>query len=113
MMNDANAAAGRATTSRAPRSEPPPRSRGSRRGRAVEVRPQLLAEDELGVGRLPHEVVAETLLAARADDEVRVVHLGRVQQRAEVLLVAAGEVACGVDDLGTAAVVEGDEQRAG
>ena len=48
---------------------------------AVEVRPQLVAEDELGVRRLPQEVVAQALLAARADDEVRVVHLGRVEQR--------------------------------
>jgi hypothetical protein len=38
------------------------------------------------------------------------VHLGRVEQAPEVLLVAAGEAGGGVEDLGPAAVVEGDEQ---
>ena len=64
------------------------RQRGLER-RAVEVRPQLVDEDQLGVRRLPHEVVAEPPLAARADDEVRVVHLGRVEQLPERLLAAA------------------------
>ena len=34
---------------------------------------------ELRVGGLPHQVVREPLLAARADDQVGVVHLGRVE----------------------------------
>ena len=38
-------------------------------------------------------------------------HLGRVEQRAEVLLAAALEALGGVDDLRAPAVVEGDEQR--
>ena len=59
---------------------------------AVEVRPQLVAKDQLGIGGLPHEVVAQPLLAARADDDVGVVHLGGVQQRPEVLLVAILEM---------------------
>src|ERR1700691_4805698 len=44
-------------------------------GRAGEDGPELVAEDELGVGRLPQEVVGEPLLAAGADDQVGVVHL--------------------------------------
>ena len=51
---------------------------------AREVRPQLVGEDELRVGALPQQVVAQPLLAARADDEVRVVHLRRVEQPPEV-----------------------------
>src|ERR1700722_14073296 len=78
---------------------------------AREVRPQLVAEDELGVRRLPQQVVRQALLAARADDQVGVVHLGRVQARTEVLLGAAVEAPRGVDDLGAPAVVERDEQR--
>src|SRR6476646_9534196 len=42
---------------------------------AREVRPQLVAEDELGVGRLPQQVIGQAPLAARADDQVGVVHL--------------------------------------
>src|SRR5439155_11683660 len=45
---------------------------------AREVGPQLLAKHELGVGRLPQQVVGQTLLATRADDQVGVVHLGRI-----------------------------------
>ena len=57
--------------------------------RAVEVGPQLVGEDQLGVGGLPQQVVGQPLLAAGADDQVGVVHLGRVEQRAERLLAAA------------------------
>src|SRR6187200_3062183 len=59
-------------------------------GLAGEVRPELVAEDELGVGRLPQQVVARAPLAARADDEVGVVHLGGVEEAPEGLLAAAG-----------------------
>ena len=38
-------------------------------------------------------------------------HLGRVEERAERLLPAALVALGGVEDLGPAAVVEGDEQR--
>src|SRR5438094_8764326 len=104
-MNAAKAMAGIAAMTRAARSElwwrrlpatEPPlalaeRARGRLEGLAGEVRPQLVAEDELGVGRLPQQVVGQPLLAARADDEIRLVHLGRVEQPREVGLVAAGE----------------------
>ena len=54
----------------------------------VEVRPQLLAEDELRVGALPEQEVRDPLLAAGADQEVGLVHLGRVEVAAELLLAA-------------------------
>src|SRR3954447_2818283 len=124
-MRAAKAIAGTATTTRAARSElwlrrlaatEPPLARavlGQRglEGLAGEVGPQLVAEHQLRVGRLPHQVVGQPVLAARADDEVGVVHLGRVEQLAECLLAPAGVARGGVDDLGAPAVVEGDEQR--
>ncbi len=56
-----------------------------------EIGPQLVAEDELRVGGLPEQVVREAPLAGGADDQVRVVHLGRVEELPEVLLVAVRE----------------------
>src|SRR3954447_19989607 len=64
-----------------------------------EVGPQLVAEDQLGIGRLPQQVVGEAALAARADDEVGVVHLGRVQQVREGLLASPLIARRRVDDL--------------
>src|SRR3954454_24391802 len=121
----ANPIAGIAAMTRAARSElwlrrlaatePPlalavPRQGGLER-LACEVGPQLVDEHQLGVGRLPHQVVRQPPLAARADDEVGVMHLGRVEQRSDAGLVAAGEAGGGVDDLRWPAVVEGDEER--
>src|SRR2546423_12792700 len=117
--------AGIATTTRAARSEPwlrrlaatePPlarpvlRQRGLK-GLAREVRPQLVAEDELAVRRLPEQVVGQPPLATGADHEVGVVHLGRVEQSREVGLVPAVEARGRVEDLRAAAGVEGDVQR--
>src|SRR4051794_41073593 len=79
--------------------------------RAREVGPQDLREVQLAVGGLPEQEVRDALLAARADHEVRVVHLGRVEQRAEGLLAAAAVALGRVEDLRAAAVVEGHEQR--
>src|SRR4051812_33862447 len=116
--------AGIATTMRAARSEPwlrrlaatePPlapavlRQRGLE-GLAREVRPQLVAEDELAVRRLPEQVIGQPPLAAGADHEFGVVHLGGVEQPREVGLVAAREARGGVEDLRPAAVVEGHEE---
>src|ERR1019366_1384575 len=78
---------------------------------AREVRPQLLAEDQLGVGRLPQQVVGEPSLAAGADDQVGIVHLGPIEACAELGFGGAGEAAGGIDDLGASAVVEGHEHR--
>src|SRR3954469_2828199 len=75
------------------------------------VGPQLVAEDELRVGRLPEQEVGHALLAAGPHDDVRVVHLGRVEERAQRLLPAAGVALRGVDDLRAPAVVEGHEER--
>ena len=38
----------------------------------VEVRPQALGDDHLGVGRLPEQEIAHPVLAGRSDDEVGV-----------------------------------------
>src|SRR4029077_14587300 len=65
---------------------------------AREVRPQLVAKHELRVGRLPQQVVGEPLLAARADDQVGIVHLTRIQAGAELLFGLAVEAAGGVED---------------
>src|SRR4051812_45772973 len=78
---------------------------------AGEVGPQLVAEDELGIGGLPEQVVGQPLLAAGADHEVRVVHLGGVQELGEGLLAASLVARRRVEDLGPRPVVEGDEQR--
>src|SRR6185436_6453545 len=123
-MTTAKAIAGIAAITRAARSEPwlrrlaatePPLALavlGQRRleGLAREVGPQLIGEDQLGVRRLPQQVVRQPPLAARADDQVGVVHLRRVEQGGEVGLVAAGEARGGVEDLRAPAVVEGHEQ---
>ena len=78
---------------------------------AGEVRPQLVAKHQLGVGALPEQVVRDALLAARADDQVRVVHVGGVQVGAKFVIGVSGKGSSGVDDLRPAAVVERDEQR--
>ena len=78
---------------------------------AREVGPELVAEHELRVGGLPQQVVGQPLLAARADDQVGIVHLGRVQVRAELFLGGPREGSRRVDDLRPAAVVERHEQR--
>src|SRR5207302_3157285 len=139
--NKASAIAGRAASTRAPRSErfsrrawPPagaPRARAAISGPsppaesaaalrelserlleclAREVGPELVPEHELGIGRLPQQVVGQALLAACADDQIGVVHLRRIQAGAELLFARAAEAARGVEDLGAPSVVEGDEQ---
>src|SRR5690348_1882585 len=83
---------------------------GLQRG-AVEIRPELVAEDELGVGALPEQVVGEALLAAGADQEIGVVHLRCVEQAGKIVIRAALEPLRRVEDLRPPAVVEGDEKR--
>src|SRR5438270_1162260 len=100
-MIAAKAIAGIAAMTRAARSElwlrrlaatePPPAlpELGERglEGLAREVGPQLVTEDELGVGRLPEQIVGHALLSAVAYNEVAVLHLVRVEQRDAVGLV--------------------------
>src|SRR5204862_1307412 len=78
---------------------------------AIEVGPERVGEVELGIGRLPEQEVRETLLSARANHEIRVVHVGRVEPASELLLPTACVLAGGVEHLGPAAVVERDEHR--
>src|SRR5215213_6551978 len=78
---------------------------------AREIGPQLVPEDELRVRALPQQVVRDPLLPGGADEQVRVVHLRRVEQSRELLLRVALEPPGRLDDLGTPAIVEADEQR--
>ena len=62
---------------------------------AAEVGPERGRELELRVGRLPQQEVRHAHLAARADDQVGVGHVGRVQVLAQPLLVDGGGVDAG------------------
>ena len=83
-----------------------------------EVRPVLRAEDELGVGGLPEQEVAGSLVTPGADQDVDIGLAGGVEVLGEVILVdprgvggARDERACGIDDLGASGVVEADVER--
>src|SRR5512134_458919 len=89
---------------------------------AVEVRPENRREVQLRVRGLPQQEVAEALLAAGADDQVGVGHVGVVQAAADRLgpqllplqpagVVVREELLHGVRDLDTAAVIERDRER--
>src|SRR6476660_461259 len=120
MMKIANATAGTANRIRRPRSptSAPPEATDARlvggqrllEVLAREVRPQDLGEVQLAVGRLPHQEVRDPLLAARADHQVGIMHLRRVEELPERLLPAAAVALGGVEDLRAPTVVEGDEQ---
>src|SRR5207248_1918820 len=71
-----------------------------------EVRPQLVAEHQLGVRTLPQQVVRDPLLATGADDQVGIVHVGGVQVRAEIVLGTGVKGSRSVEDLRPSAVVE-------
>src|SRR3546814_3958129 len=53
----------------------------------VEVGPQLVDEDELAVGRLPEQEVAEPLLARGADHQIGIGNPGGQEAGSEALLV--------------------------
>src|SRR5919198_6713855 len=85
--------------------------------RLAEVGPEGVDEDELGVRELPEQEVGDAELARRADQQVRIRHVGLVQAGRERLLVdvagfdaVLGEPACRRDELGAPAVVEGDPE---
>src|ERR687888_1136456 len=85
--------------------------------RLAEVRPQGVDEDELGVRELPEQEVRDAELARRADQQVRIRHVGLVQAGRERLLVdltrfdaVLDEPPCGGSQLGAAAVVERDPE---
>src|SRR3954454_17432115 len=54
---------------------------------AVEVRPEGVEEDELGVGRLPQQEVAGPVLLGAAHEQVDVGHVGLVEVPGDGLLV--------------------------
>ena len=83
----------------------------------MKIRPQDRGPIKLGVGRLPEEKVAQTLLATGADDQVG----WRLSGGVEVLLqqvlgdifridLVLHQVLDGPDDFGAAAVIEGHVQ---
>jgi DNA repair protein RecO (recombination protein O) len=88
---------------------------------AVEVRPQSIKEDQLGVRALPQQEVGRSLLPRRADEQIDIGDLRFVEKVPEALL---GELAriksslssqlCdaprGVDDFGAAPVVHAELQ---
>src|SRR6476619_2021101 len=90
---------------------------GCAEGTGVEVRPELVGEDELRVGELPQQEVRDAQLAARADEQIRVGKRRRVEVRGEHVLVDLGglhpaldDSARRLDELGAAAVVERDPE---
>ena len=48
-----------------------------------EVGPEGLGDVEFGVGRLPQQEVAQAVLAAGADQQVRVGHIGGIEAAGE------------------------------
>src|SRR5580658_7762111 len=81
----------------------------------AEIGPHGAGEDELGVSGLPEQEVADALLAAGADDEIGVGHVGGEEMMREEILVDGlgrqrpglrqlGDGAGGTDDLGAAAI---------
>src|SRR6266702_3798230 len=69
----------------------PPRAALEFENRAVErarpeIRPEVGRDPELGVGDLPQEEVGDPHLSARADEEIGIGHVRRVERSAHVLL---------------------------
>ena len=61
--------------------------------RAIEVRPQPVGEDELGIGALPEQEIAQAKLAAGADQKIGVGNVGGQKLAVERGLVEATEFA--------------------
>ena len=55
--------------------------------RLAEVWPENIHENELRIGRLPDEKIAETMFLTRADNDVRVGKLGCVQMGRDRILI--------------------------
>src|SRR5579862_5183187 len=49
----------------------------------IEIRPQRRTEIQLGVGAVPQQEIADALLAARADHEIRIRHSRKLQRVGE------------------------------
>src|SRR5581483_6722228 len=82
--------------------------------RRPEVGPERVRERELRVGGLPQQEVRQPQLAGRADQEIGIRHLRRIEEARERRLVdgvsARGQPPRALDDLGPAAVVERDPE---
>ena len=85
----------------------------------VEVRPAARRHPNLRIRDLPQEKIAHAHLAGRANEQVGIGHTGRVQGAADGGLVdlvgieravagLPGQGAHGVDQLGAAAVIDGE-----
>lgn len=83
---------------------------GRFKGLTREFRPHLIAEDEPGICHLPRKEVRESLLAAGADHQLRVVHLRRVKERPEIILGGAGRSPCSLENLASTTVVNWDTE---
>ena len=55
--------------------------------RDVEIRPQRVAEIQLGVSEVPQQEIADAMIAAGADEEVGIRRLAELQLAREALLV--------------------------
>src|ERR1700685_4459580 len=89
---------------------------------AVEIGPERVEKDKLGIGRLPEQKVREALLAGRADPQVDFRNIRLVEVAGEKILIdlvgadlSGGHVARergrGVRNLRPAAVVAAELQR--
>ena len=88
----------------------PPVARGKfgkrrRESGAIEIRPMNGQEDELAIGRLPHQEIGQSLLARCADDEIGIGNAGRVEMLFEHRLIYG----CGINEAGRHFI--GDEAR--
>src|ERR1700722_17333558 len=84
---------------------------GLRECRAREVGAHLIAEHELRIGSLPWQEVGQALLAARANDQIWIVHVRCIETVPELIFAALAEPPGGVQDLRPPSIVECDEQH--
>src|ERR1700761_9635153 len=87
----------------------------------VEIGPMNGNENELAIGRLPHQEIRQPLLAAGADDQIRIGNFRSVEISAKRLIVdrrrialafryLGGEALSGAGDFLTRAVIERDDE---
>src|SRR5215475_13260217 len=88
---------------------------------AGEVGPEAIEENQLRIGALPEQEVADALFSAGADQQVRIGHAAGHEEAREQLLVDRSRIdqprfrifrdpARGAGDLGAAAITEGDRK---
>ena len=85
---------------------------------SAEVGPQHVGEHQLAVGQLPEQEVGDPELAGGADDQIRIGHVRLIEVPGDGPLVDLGrrhpggdQCPHGIDDLGPASVVEGEDER--